>query len=57
MMVGVVVLGLGLGGCSTTNDRGVNINHSTDLFGATTGRPAGAVAAVNEDKNAPGAKS
>jgi len=51
------VMVLGVAGCSTTNDRGVNISRSTDLFGAATGQPAGA-AAVNEDKTAAaGAKS
>ena len=57
MMVCVTVLGLGLGGCSTTNDRGVNISRSTDLFGAATGQPASAGAAIGEEKSAAGAKS
>ncbi len=46
-----LVMIFGLTGCSTTNDRGVNINHSTDLFGAAAspalnraGQPAAPVA-------------
>jgi hypothetical protein len=51
------VMALGVAGCSTTNDRGVNISRSTDLFGAATGQPASAGAAIGEDKTAAGAKS
>lgn len=35
-----LVMALGLAGCSTTNDRGVNINRNTDLFGAAPAQPA-----------------
>ncbi len=35
-----LVMALGLTGCSSTNDRGVNINHSTDLFNTTGGNAA-----------------
>ena len=51
------MLALGLAGCSTTNDRGVNISRSTDLFGAARAQPVGGVATLNKDKPAPGAKS
>jgi hypothetical protein len=36
----LLFLALGLAGCSSTNDRGVNINRSTDIFGADPAKPA-----------------
>jgi len=56
----VCVAGIGVAGCSTTNDRGVNINRSTDLFGVapvTLVTPANAEAVSGDNKPAPAAKS
>ncbi|MGA2053174.1 MAG: hypothetical protein ABSH19_07675 [Opitutales bacterium] len=47
-IAGIWVMALGLAGCSTTNDQGVNINHSTDIFGAAPAPHASTTpAAVN----------
>jgi len=55
--IAALVAALGLTGCSTTNDRGVNINRSTDIFGAVTAPGAGVVTPVSANTNAPAAKS
>jgi hypothetical protein len=55
--IAALVVALGLTGCSTTNDRGVNINRSTDIFGAVAAPSAGVVTPVSASTVAPVAKS
>jgi hypothetical protein len=55
--IAVLVTALGLTGCSSTNDRGVNINRSTDIFGAVAAPSAGVVTPVSARTDTPAAKS